>query len=252
MDMDVVSDYEPLFPPIEYRGDEKIVCHLYECFYEYLRVVGRPITGLEQRAFAYLLDIECDDGWRHVDGCMCLDLIPTCIQALSPDPMDVQSASRSLEGVTNLTVRGHNRDLVRHMQGVQVEPRIKREKAQELLRKAQESLGAFQVLFDELKQRFLDLGYPNPNAMIHDLFPRFADNAKAGTQIMMLSRSGSIKEKVQLALSLPGWRTAQAIANMTGLTANQVSGALSSPEIREFVESIDTDEGLAYRIDSDC
>lgn len=232
-----------------------ILCDLFECAYEYIRLARRPLTGLEQRAFSYLLDIEASDDqeWIHRDAdhedvCICTDILPTIVQALSPDPVDVEVAYRSLEGVKNPTVRGHNRDLVRHMQGVQIEPRVKREKAKELLRRAQEMMAGFQVLFSELKVRFLDLGYPSANAMVADNFPALADSPPAHAQIMMVSRSGTIREKVTSALSLPGWRTPQAIADMTGLTVSQVQGALAVTDIRDFLDEIDTDYGTAYKL----
>jgi len=134
------------------------------------------------------------------------------------------------------------------MQGVQVEPRIKREKAEELLHRAQEMMAGFQVLFDEVKRRFLDLGYASPNALTSDLFPALAESPPAHAQIMMVSRSGTIREKVTTVLSLPGWRTPQAIASMTGLTVSQVQGALSVADIREFLDELETDDGTAYKL----
>jgi hypothetical protein len=132
------------------------------------------------------------------------------------------------------------------MQGVQVGPRIKREKAEEILRRAQEMMAGFQVLFNELKLRFLDLGYPSANALVMENFPALADSPPAHAQIMMISRSGTIKEKVTAVLSLPGWRTPQAIAQMTGLTVSQVQGAVA--DIREFLDELETEDGTAFKI----
>ncbi len=153
-----------------------IICRRYEVFYEYLRVIDRPLTQPEQNAFLYLLDMECSPDhpeWVHYEQpeCICDEIMPHIVQALDPDPAEFKVAVRSLDGVINEHEPGHTRDLTRHFQGVVLRQRTKMEHADEIKREARHRFAEFMKLVKELRARSELLGYDDEEKMLADIFP---------------------------------------------------------------------------------
>lgn len=170
-------------PSVEDVGNSqaRIVCPRYEVIYEYLRVRNfQPLTHLEQRAFLYLLDLECDEEMlnAHGDECVCMDIMPTIVQFLEPDPVDCVVAERNLENETYAARRFHTEKIGKH-QGIILGTKTKREHTDDLRALAQRLLKDFDVVFAELRVRRESVGYTSDRAMIENEFPRIVEFMRA-------------------------------------------------------------------------
>lgn len=159
----------------------RIVCPRYEVIYEYLRVRNfQPLTNLEQRAFLYLLDLECDEEMlnAHSEDCVCMDILPTIVQFLEPDPVDCVVAERNLENETCPARRFHTEKINKN-QGIVLGMKTKREHTDELRNLAQRLLKDFDVVFAELRIRMKSVGYSSERAMIENEFPKIVEFMRA-------------------------------------------------------------------------
>lgn len=131
-----------------------IVCPRYEVIYEYLRIVGRRLTGLEQRAFLYLLDLDADERFAHVDGpdCVCMDILPAIVQALEPDPVECIVAERNLEGLSYPSQRWHTEVVGRH-QGIVLNSKTQKEHTSDLRKLIRTQLKDLDIVLRELLSR---------------------------------------------------------------------------------------------------
>lgn len=154
----------------------KLVCPRYENVYEYIRLVERPLTGQEQRAFLYMLDLDAEDRYVHAseeDGheCICMDLLPTIVQALEPDPVDDIVAKRSLEGETYMSQRFHT-ERVGKFQGIVLNRKTQTEKTEDLKRRGNELLKDFEAVLREISSRKELLGCKNRKELLQNVFPK--------------------------------------------------------------------------------
>lgn len=157
---------------IKTADDRKIVCPRYETVYEYIRVTDRPLTGLEQRAFLHLLDLDLDERYTHGPECICMELLPAIVKAISPEPLTGNAATRSLDGETYQSQRYHTEQIGR-MQGVTVSPRIQKEHTAELRKLVRRQIRDLECVLQELLRR-PSTDYTSRAAMIESEFPQLA------------------------------------------------------------------------------
>lgn len=150
-----------------------VVCSRYEVIYEYLRILGRPLTGLEQRAFLYLLDLDADERFRHYDQCMCLDFLPTIVQALEPDPIECTVAERNLDGQSYASQRWHTERVGRH-QGIVLNTRTQKEHTSDLRKLIRTQIKDLEIVLRELLSRPFP-EYDNAQAMIEGEMPKLLE-----------------------------------------------------------------------------
>lgn len=157
---------------------KQIVCPRYEVFYEYLRIHNRPLTALEQRAFLYMLDLDENERFVHADepDCVCVDLMPTIVQALKPDPVECIVAERTLEGASYPAQRYHAERVGRN-QGIVLGLKTKKQHTNDLRKLARKQLDDLDTIMRELVDRS-KAEYPNARAMIAKDLPKFLELAK--------------------------------------------------------------------------
>jgi len=216
---------------------------------EYVKLVGRPLTGLERRTFEHYVDLMDDQefpGWRHLDDCDCASIVPKVVQAIEPDPVDADVASRSLDGVVGRVGRGF-KALVPAHQGIRVDRRLSLEHWEELVQVAVEKLADFEVVLNELKKRARSAGYPTAQAMVRLLFPEVYDIAarkaasSAGAEEKrrtVVVRTKTPRGRVQAALQ--DWKTLGQLAQETGLGTEECARIVKA--MRDFVSTQFSDE----------
>lgn len=251
---DATSEDPSLVPDEQSVGN---ICERYEALFEYIRVIRRPLTCLEQRAFIHALDLtdyEHFPGWYHASECICVDLLPTIVQAIEPDPIDCTVAKRDMNGIRGIPFRGF-KALLPAFQGIVMQPKIKADHARELLARAQEFMEGFSTLARELQARADHLGYEDPKAMMLELFPGLREfagrNGKSEPCKRILRkpsgpRMSSDKGKVFAAIA--SWQTVENIAMLTGVTTASIVDILASPETRLRLQVRQMGVETEYRI----
>lgn len=169
-----LSDYPETSLAISH--DPTIVCPRYEVIFEYLRITERPLTGLERRAFLYLLDLDADERFVHSEipgECMCMEILPTIVQALDPDPVQAVVSERTLEGATYAARRYHT-ERVGKFQGIVLGLKTRREHTSDLRKLARQQVRDLDVVIHELLSRPRP-EYATDRAMLECEVPQLVD-----------------------------------------------------------------------------
>jgi hypothetical protein len=157
-----------------------IVCPRYECIHNYIRLIKRPLTGLEQRAFLYLLDLDENDAFEHADdlsgACICMTILPEIVAALSPDPVGATVSVRSLDDQIYKSQRYHTERVGKH-QGIVLAPKTQREHTSDLRKLVRKQLKDLDIVVRELLNRPRP-EYSSDRAMIEGEMPLLLELAR--------------------------------------------------------------------------